>query len=66
MIRNHGYDINLSYIAPNLWKTNAPVSFMFDFVKAWRKHELTREGKDLFRNIEDGSPAFISFSKPVE
>jgi len=63
-VRKYKYSIARSYIHKNLWKTNAPLSFIFELVKEWKKVKAKHENLDYLNEIEPGSPAYISLTKP--
>jgi len=64
VLKEHGFEVEFSYVYPNLWKSNAPVEFFFEFIKAWRIHQNTKNKEDIFKNIEPNSPVFENLQRP--
>jgi len=61
--QEHGFDIRPSYIYKNLWKTNAPNNFVYDFFREWRRYKKNQQDQDFMQNIEPGTPEHICLSQ---
>lgn len=65
-MKKHGFELAPSYIAPGLWKSNAPVEVFVDFIKSWRTHYCKKNNMDYFHKIKDTELAHYCLSRPIK
>jgi len=61
-IMNAGYRVSLTHANRNGIKTDAPTEFIWSMMRAWGK----KEGKDLLKNLSEGSPGRMIMSSTGE
>lgn len=49
-----------------MYKTNAPSEVIFDIVRLYKKLKCNNVEKDIFKNIDVGSPSYITLSKEIK
>jgi len=66
VLNDHGYKLSSSYIAPNFWKTNAPMDLIYDIMKSWKLSQAAHNKEDPFNNLPSDSPAHKALSQELK